>query len=549
MEAVGAEYGVSDLIVNARSIENPSVSATDPSAWQTIFGNESSVAGVDITFESVMGFPPIFRAVNLISAKCGGTPLEVIERESTVVIEDHPCFKLFGKNQAANGYTNSLQMSKALTLHAQIYGGGFAAIIREMGVPVSLRLLDPLSICPAIIDGPNGPDDPRGRELWWGTWIDGEMIPIPDDDMFHIPSLTLKNGVQGLSMLELMRNALGLPLAAQEYSARFFSNGSNLSGVLMVPGHFREDKIRNTMKAWESMQTGLTKAHKIALLQDGVKWLPTAADPEKSQLNETRDHELRATVSNITGVPPHLLGDSTRTSHNSLESENASLLDYCLRPWFDVWEAETNRKLRTPAERQSNSVTVEFNIRDFLRMDFKGRVDGYKTLKEIGVLTTNDILSAENMPTIGEEGDKRYVPANWTEAGEEPEPAQRDAAEAETEVEAMVRRIVSARAQTSLEVEARQVVKAAGTEANFVSWLESFYTSWPERSADTLQEVGKVSGSVFAEHADASKQALLEVAGSCTASTLVESVKACVSEWPSRLDRLTSAIVKELKTN
>lgn len=537
------EFGVTDLVVNAVSIENPSVSLSDPAAWRALFGGSEAVAGVDITFESVMGYPPIFRAVTLIMAKVAGTPLEAIERATTQAIDDHAAFKLLGKNQESSQFMTSLQMKKSLELRAQIYGNGYAAIIRDGETPVRLRLLNSMDVYPVLIDGPGGPDDPGGRELWWGAHINGETYPIRDEDMFHIPSSVLQNGIEGMAMLDLMRNALGLPLAAQRYSSKFFANGSNLSGVLMIPGHFSNDKIQNTMKAWNTMQEGLENAHKIALLQDGVKWQPVSADPEKSQLTETRDHEIRATASNVTGVPPHLLGDPTRTSHNSLEAENSSLLDNCLRPRFDVWEAESNKKLRTRQEKRANSVVIEFNTRDLLRMDYAARVEGYRTLKEIGVLTTNDILSAENMPQIGPEGDVRHVPANWVRANSEPPPAPE---QPPSEAEAMVRRVVSSRAKRSIEVEARQVVKAAKEEKNFLNWIDGFYESWPVKSASTLEEVGAVSTS-FTAHADLSKQQLLDVAGSCTPATLVSSVSACVSTWDNRTDALTECILSEVK--
>ena len=533
--------GVSEIIANPvnASLENPSVSLRDAAQWEKYFPAGSSEAGVEVNLRSVMGYPPIYRAVTLIAAKCAGTPKQVIETETKQPNRNHPAFRLVGKNQQTSPLYNSLQFVKAMTVQAQLYGNAWAAIFENgRGEPVELVMMDPLSTVKTVVNG----------RVYWSTLVDGKVVAVADEKVIHIPSTSV-DGIEGWAMLDLMRDALGLPIAAQRYSSRFFSNGSNLSGVLMVPGHFSEDKIRNTISAWEKMQTGLTQAHKIALLQDGVKWLPTSADPEKSQLNETRDHELRATVSNITGVPPHLLGDPTRTSHNSLESENTSLLQNCLRPWFDVWEAELNGKLRSQQDKLTNRVTVEFNTRDLLRMEFEKRVNGYAKLKEIGVMTSNDILRSENMPTIGEEGDKRYVPVNWMEIGAEQTPEPQPEAEpmeedttADNKSVDVLRAMVESSVSRSLKIERERVVKAAGTAKNFIAWVDKFYGSWTKD--DTLGSVDV--DTLFTDHAAGSKRQLLDVAGSVTATNLPGAVAECVATWDERGETLTQKVISKV---
>ena len=531
------EYGVTEYVVNASPLENPRVSITDPQVWEAYFGQSTSSAGIEVNLRSVMGYPPVYRAVSLIAAKCAGTPLQVIERETKEPLRDHFAFKLVGKNQQANVMMNSYQWARIMTVDAQIYGGGWSVIDRDnRGRPVGLMRLDPMSTCKAIVDG----------RLYWTTRVDNETVSYADEDVFHLSSIS-PDGLQGWSMLDLMRDALGLPLAAQQFSSKYFANGSNLSGVLMVPGHFSPEKIQNTMNAWNKMQTGLEKAHKIALLQDGVKWQPVSVDPAKSQLNETQDHELRATVSNITGVPPHLLGDSTRTSHNSLESENISLLQNCLRPWFDVWESELNQKLRTRKEKKENLLTIEFNTRDLLRMEFDKRVTGYAKLKEIGVLTTNEIRKAENMPAIGPEGDERYVPANWVPATEA-EPMETNETPDPPAPEPMrnaLRAMIASSVTKSLQIESEKVVRAANSASNmrdYVAKVDQFYTSWVGKTST----MSGLAVHAFHAHAEDSKRQLMDVINSTTETGFAGSVSDCVATWEGRAEALTDEILKEL---
>ena len=167
-------------------------------------------------------------------------------------------------------------------------------------------------------------------------------------DVLHIRGLS-SDGYSGYDVISLMKDALGVGMAAQRFGARFFGQGSNMSGILMVPGHFDEQKIKNTIQAWNTMQTGLTNSHKIALLQDGVKFQQMTISPDQAQFLQTRQYEVRATVANITGCPPHKLGDDTRTSHSSLEAENQSYLDECLDTWLCEFETGVQSEAAEPA--------------------------------------------------------------------------------------------------------------------------------------------------------------------------------------------------------
>jgi HK97 family phage portal protein len=98
------------------------------------------------------------------------------------------------------------------------------------------------------------------------------------------------------------------------------------------------------------MYSGLENAHKAALLEDGVDLKILSNNARDSQLLETRAHEIRE-VANWFGIPPHKLGDTTRTAYASLEQENQSYLDDAVDPWLVTWEEEGRDKLLTEEQK------------------------------------------------------------------------------------------------------------------------------------------------------------------------------------------------------
>jgi hypothetical protein len=77
-------------------------------------------------------------------------------------------------------------------------------------------------------------------------------------------------------------------------------------------------------------------------------------DARDAQMLESRAFDARE-IANVLGVPPHKLGDPSRTAYNSLESENQGYRDDTLGPWFAAWEQECDAKLLTEAEKEAET--------------------------------------------------------------------------------------------------------------------------------------------------------------------------------------------------
>jgi hypothetical protein len=302
--------------------------------------------------------------------------------------------------------------------------------------------------------------------------------------------------------------------------------------------------------------------NKVALLQDGVKFQQLSIDPDKAQFLQTREFEVRQTVSNITGVPPHMLGDATRTSHNSLESESQTYLSRCLNPWLKRWESELRAKLMTPNERMKDSHVIEFNRESEVQMEGEKKVNMIYRQIECGMMTRNEARSLMNLPKISDEdgGDEFYHPANWIVAGEEVDPMttgpsgnQQDASESESEdpaepspAENLLRAMITSSVTDAIKIEKSRVVSRAGMQSgNFHSAIEEFYATWTD---STVPEMGdSVSRLCIISHAEESKRLLSDVHSVSTSGSLKANVSDVVASWDSRAEILISSLMKAVK--
>jgi HK97 family phage portal protein len=529
-------YGVTEIIANQSPVGSglTNLTARDAGGWSAITSGGKSSAGVRVTPMTAMGYPPLWRAINLISSRVSSLPFDCFRRNGSdrTYDEAHPANVLLSGD--VNENMDAGTFIEVITAHAALYGNGYAVIDRDSrGTPLEMMLLDPQKTMPTIKDG----------RLYYLTWIEDEIVRFPQRDVYHIKGLS-HNGIHGMNVIEIMKDALGVGMAAQQFGGRFFGQGSNAGGILMIPGSFNDEKIRNTMNAWEQMTQGLQKAHRVALLQDGAKFQQLTITNDQAQFLQTRQYEIRATVGNIYGIPPHKLGDDTRTSHNSLESENQSLLDDCLNVWLKRHEREAKRKLLSPRERTSNSHFFEYNREALIQMEFDKKVNGIYRQTEMGLITWNEGRRMMNMPDIGPDGDKRFHPANWVELGAEmpANPAQTppnndqssDDSPENRKQSTILRAMVTSSVTKALRIERDRVVMASRNPSGFATSLDSFYSGWTDRFFEDLgwREPGAVNATQA--HISESRKQIEDVASVTTTGNLESAVKDVVACWDDR---------------
>jgi len=294
------------------------------------------------------------------------------------------------------------------------------------------------------------------------------------------------------------------------------------------------------------------------LLQDGAKFQQLTSTNDQAQFLETRQYEIRATVGNIYGIPPHKLGDDSRTSHNSLESENQSLLDDCLNMWLKRHEWEARRKLLTDRQRKNNTHFFEFNREALIQMSYEAKTNGIYRQIEMGLITWNEGRRMMNMPDIGPDGDKRFHPANWMEDGAEPvqkpapavqNPTQTpDKSPPETPQNSVLRAMIASSVTNALQIEKDRIVRASKRSDGFLSAVDSIYQTWTDTFTADLGWQSPDTVVAIAKHTEESKRQVMDVAGVATSSTLETHVRDLVACWSDRgellVDNLLKAAVK-----
>jgi HK97 family phage portal protein len=400
--------GITSLELRGNSLNNPSVplSAAGFLAWAA--SAEPTASGEQVTLNTALQQITVNACVRVLSGAVASLPLYVYELTAggRQIDYDHQLARMlrWEPNDEMTAFTLWESMVGALALTGNCY----AEIQRDAGGravalwPLHPQLTEPVR----TTAGDLAYDTTDGMTL-------GQMRRIPSADMIHVLLFSL-NGLKGLSPIQMARQGIGLARAAEKYGARFFGNGARPSGVLTNAGTLTDKQKAEMKETWNQTQGGEHQGS-IAVLPGAWTYTQIGISPEDAQFLATRNFQ-RSDIAAIWGVPPHMVGDTSRLSNNNAEQQSLSFVTDTLRPYLNRFESEIVRKLLPNLGRNAGRFQIEFDVSERLRGDFKTTMEGFAIGKQWGFLNTNDIHKDLRMNPIGPEGDIYWAPVNMQNA-------------------------------------------------------------------------------------------------------------------------------------
>jgi len=367
--------------------------------WNFLFG--STPAGKMVNETTAMQTSTVYACVRILAEAVASLPLHVYQRQpdgGKVIDHDHPLYRLL--HDEPNDEMTSFVFRETLMSHLLIWGNAYAQIVRDgRGYPIALYPLLPNRM---TVDRAN-----NGR-LIYKYKSDRDVIQFNRENVLHIPGLGF-DGLVGYSPIAMAKNAVGMSIATEEYGSRFFANGATPGGILEHPGTIKD--IKRVKESWEAGYQGVDNAHKMAILEEGMKFHQISIPPEQAQFLETRKYQI-GEIARIFRVPPHMVGDLDKSSFSNIEQQSLEFVKYTLDPWVVRWEMSLQQSLLMPGEK--TTVCIKFNVDGLLRGDFQTRMAGYSTGIQNGFLSINDVRASEDLNLLSDEegGNLHFVNGN-----------------------------------------------------------------------------------------------------------------------------------------
>jgi HK97 family phage portal protein len=486
-----------------------------PDRWLLrAFGAGPTNSGVHVDESTTLSSSAFWAGVRLISESLSTVPLHVYrmtEDGQRRVERDHPVDQLI--YTAPNPEMTAQEWRSQMLAGMILAGNAYNELVRDRGGRI--RQIWPLSWY--RVELKRGGDS----ELYYQVSTTGlddvtdrpTVAILPSAQVLHLRGFNVR-GLLGESMVTKLRETIGITLATEAFGAAFFGSGTTLAGVLEHPGSLSEDAQKRLRDSWQQRYSGLSRSHRVAILEEGMKFNPISVPPEAAQFLETRQFQVQEAARALR-LPPHMLGDLSRATFSNVEQQAIEFVTHSLRPWAAIIEQRMQLSLLTEAER-AQGYYIRHNLEGLLRGDIKARYDAYAVGRQWGWLSVDDVRALEDLNPI-EDGDIYLQPMNMVQAGtslvplaeaEEPDTVRalesrtmdmrehtQRAADVRRKMRDVYRPLLRDAMQTIVKGEVRAIRKAIDDELRGASSLEQWIRTY--YGPQFLERVIKVLGPVI----------------------------------------------------
>lgn len=397
----------------------------DESPWAELIEGNATSSGVAVTPEKSLQVSAVYACVRLLAESIAMQPVHLVRQRGRSRERLDPAESRLAWLMAVepNSEMDAGELWRAVMVWMLLWGDAYAYVERNRGgAPVALWPLPTTAV--------NVGRTPSSRRLTYQVVTPQEMqgpgVPaaaaLGPESILHFRAFGF--GLTGLSPIGQIRESVGTSIAAQQYAARFYQADAAPGSYITTEGNL-DDKQYDRMKAqWREAHEGLTRAHKLAVLEGGAEWKSVSLSPKDAEFIATRKFE-KVEIASIYGVPPHMIADVERSTSwgSGIEQQNIAFAQYSLAPWVDRLERVCRRQLVAPT--LGPRVRARWSMDGLLRGDTQARHNAYATGRQWGWYSTNDVRALEDMdPVAG--GDVYLQPMNMVPAGTVTEPPRAD---------------------------------------------------------------------------------------------------------------------------
>lgn len=371
----------------ARARIGQQVLSSSPQLGIEIFGLQSNGSSETVTIESALGVPAVWAAVNFLSDTLASLPIKAYERtdKGARAMPEDEITDLF--NHAASDEMDAFAWRRGFW--QDVFTAGRHVSFIEGAAKGTPKNLWPLEIARTRVRRSNG-------RTFYNYDDYGRPRPYAAADVLDLSFMPGADRLGSRSPIYTHAATIGLAQAVARYGTRFFDNGGvppfAVSGPLKTPGGVERAGDQLT----EAVVAAAQKGGNAIALPEGHTLTPIGADPERSQMVDTRRFLIEE-IARIYGLPPVFLQDLTHGTFSNTEQQDLQLVKHCIARWANAKEKQANLKIYGRGNRQ---FYLEHNLEGLMRGDLKSRAEAIAQKINSGQVTLNEARALDNRPEL-----------------------------------------------------------------------------------------------------------------------------------------------------
>ena len=391
--------------------------------FEGLLGGNLSSAGQRVNSKTALEVSAFWAGAEIIPQSVAKVKIELSDLEpdgTTTPRMSDPRYRLVAVQP--NPRQTAGEFWSTLVANALVYRNGYAEIIRDPGSmePIELKHIEACHVTPTA---DNVTQNLTLENLIYGVSdrLNNWRFVRPEN-MIHIRAQTL-DGVCGLGIPEYPRDSVGVAVGRRKFAGSFFANGGRPGGILKYPARWsKEDRDaveRDFRQAYERPDAAFkTIGQRYSSDKDEVEFIQNQGHTfEQTQMYEGSESDVRE-MARLLNIQPHLLGDMTAASYNSLEQQQAAFWTVSLSNWTRRIADQCFLRLLFKPERDAGNLVFTHNLNTLDYADSSVTAEVASKLVTAGVMTRNDARRLFNLPPMDGGDELLLPPGNKAEGSE-----------------------------------------------------------------------------------------------------------------------------------
>lgn len=331
----------------------------------------------------------VYACVNVIAETVSAADFTLKDGNGKI-ISSHPALNLMYR---PNRYMSGRCLRQWISASLELTGNAYVLkdSVKHDGTPAELFPL--LSQLVEIIPGKNSQKPVQGYKYRAGS----QTAYYKAEEVIHFKYFNPFDFFYGLSPIAAARKAVETLDKAESFNRAFFDNSGTLSGILQTEGRLDDAARARIMKAWSDKYQGHSKAHKVALLEGGLKWQNISLS--QRDMDFISGMKLnRETILSVFHVPPALVGLFEHAPQFNTKEQQRIFWQTCILP-KQTLILETLTEFLLPDFDTSATLYFDKDISGVscLKEDMLELAQAARIYHEIGY-TKTEIAQALNLP-------------------------------------------------------------------------------------------------------------------------------------------------------
>jgi len=179
---------------------------------------------------------------------------------------------------------------------------------------------------------------------WIYTSPDGEQVPLDVTDVIHVRTPNPLDPYRGLSPVAAVLTEIASADYAAQWNANFFRDSAEPGGIIEVDQELDDDEFDRLTTRWDEQHRGVSRAHRVAILEAGMKWIDRKYTMRDMQFTELRGAN-RDSIMEAYGYPKSMSGITEDVNRANAESGEYVFAKWLTVPRDDRWRDTLNSKL------------------------------------------------------------------------------------------------------------------------------------------------------------------------------------------------------------